>query len=169
MIDLQGIPKSRMFIAQIIPLVRWQSKPVIPLTPISPPVLRPQAEEQHGAADTRQHVEGKADAEPSRVSRRFGRDEDVRGHERGAIAAADLERGADDTLVARAQVVHVPYHQDRHRDVHAAGDGEEAEIASAGWIGLGQLDGPSDRGEGYAQHRESVAVGDSVAEPCCGD
>ena len=167
--NLQGIPKTRMFIAQITQLVRWQRKTLIPLPPLPAPVLSSQAEDQNGAADARQHVEGEADAESRRVSGRFGRDEDVRGDEGGAVAAADLEGGADDAFVARAQVVHVPHHQDRHRDVYACGDGEEAEIASARRVGLGEFEDPSDRGEGHAQHRESIAVAYSVAEPCDGD
>ena len=158
-----------MIIAQIMQLVRWQSQTLIPLPPLPPPVLSPQAEEQNGAADTRQNIEGEADAESGRVPGRFGRDEHVRGDERGAVPTADLEGGADDAFVAGAQVVHVPDHEDRHRDVYASGDGEEAEIASAHWIGLGEFDDPSDRGQGHAQHRESITVGYPVAEPCDGD
>ena len=158
-----------MFIAQIIQLVRRQSKTIIPLTPISPLILGPQAPKQNGAADARQHVEREADAEPGRVPGRFGRDEHVRGHERGAVPAADLERGADDALVSRAQVVHVPHHQYGHHDVYPRGDGEEAEIAGYHRVGLGQFDDPSDHGQGHAQHRESVPVGYPVAEPCHGD
>lgn len=158
-----------MFIAQIVQLIRWQSKTIIPLTSLSPPVLSSQAKEENGAADARQHVEREADAEAGRVSGCFGRDEHVRGHERSAVPAADLEGRANDTFVPRAQVVHVPHHQDRHRYIYACGDGEEAEIASAHWVGLGEFNDPSDHGQGHAQHRESVTVGYSVAEPCYGD
>ena len=52
-IYLQGIPKTRMFVAQITQLVRRQRKTAIPLPPLPAPVLSPQAKEQNGAANPR--------------------------------------------------------------------------------------------------------------------
>ena len=168
-IYLQGVPKTRMFITQIMQLIRRQSQTLIPLPSLPASILSSQAQEQHRAADGRQHIEREADAETRRVPGRFGGNEHVGGDQRSAIAAADLERGADDSFIARAQVVHVPHHQDRHRDVYACGDGEQAEIAGAHWVGLGEFNDPADCGEGGTQHGECVTVGYPVAEPCDGD
>ena len=135
-----------MIIAQILQLKPRQRKTIIPLPSLPAPILSSQAPEQSGAADSRQHIEREADTEARGVFRGLGRNEDVGGDERGTVAAADLERGANDAFIARARIVHVPDHEHRHQDIDACGDGEEAEVASAHGIGLGEFDDPADRG-----------------------
>ena len=126
-----------MIVAQIVQLALRKSETTISQPSISTPIFGPQPEEQSRATDTRHHVKREPNAETLRIPRRMTGDDDVLRNECGGIAASDLERGANDTPVARSEIVQIPDDEDGHEDVHAARDGEQAEIANADGIGLG--------------------------------
>lgn len=123
-----------------------------------------QAEEQDRATQSREDVEGEADAEAEGIPGSLGGNEDIRRDESGAVAAAELEGGADRPLVATAEVVHKPDDKDGHEDVDSSGAAVDAKVAHRRGARLGELDAPAHGREDDAEHAEGVAVRKPVAE-----
>lgn len=137
-----------MIVAQIVQLALRKSETAISQSSIPTPVFGPQPNEQDGATDAGHDVEREPHTETLRIPRGVTGDEDVLRDECGAIAASDLKGGADDTSVARSEIVQIPDDEDGHEDVHSRRDGEQAEIANTDRICLRQFDRPSDHADG---------------------
>lgn len=155
-----------MFIAQVGQLLAVQAPAIIPPARVAPAVFPSQAEEQDSAAESREDVEGEADAETDGVSRSLGGNEDIGRNEGGAVAAAELEGGADRPLVAAAEVVHEPDDENRHENVDSGGAAVDAKVAHRRGARLCQLDAPAHGREDDAEHAKGVAVREPVAEVC---
>lgn len=91
-----------MIIAQVGQVLAVHAPALIPRAPVAPAVFTSQTEEQDGAAEPSEDVECEADAEADRVSGSLGGNEDVGRNEGGAVAATELEGGADRLLIAAA-------------------------------------------------------------------
>lgn len=153
-----------MVVPQVGQLLAVDAPAVIPRARVAPAVFTSQAEEQDGAAESRENVEGEANAEAGGIPGSLRGNEDVGRDESGAVATTELEGGANRPLVASAQVVHEPDDEDGHEDVDAGGTAIDAKVAHCRGARLRELDAPAHGREDNAKHAEGVAVREPVAE-----
>lgn len=153
-----------MAITQVGQLLAVEAPAIISRPAIAPAVFTSQAEKQDGAAESCEDVEGETDTEADGVTGSLGGNEDVGRDESGAVASPQLEGGADRPLVAAAEVVHEPDHEDGHEDVDPRRATVQAKVACRRGARLRELDAPAHGREDDAQHAEGVAVREPVAE-----
>ena len=158
-LDLVSESKPRMIVAQVIDFLRRKLVAVIAFTGIPRAILVPQSAKEDGSRNYRKPEQTKTHTKTDRIRRRLIRDINIARNNPTEIAKAELNRRGNGALIVACHVVTQPADSDGLRDIAAAGDEVDAEIADSDTeVFLAEEDGVADCGYEHAGYDEGVAV-----------
>lgn len=154
-----------MIITQIIPLLSRQLQPMISLPLRAQAILTHHIHQKQETCRPANPHHPQTNPIARGIARRLRVIEDITRNQPAAVPEPDLKRRRNRLLVVPAHVVAQPAHQDRLRQISAAGDGEDGKVARAHrHRRLAQQNHVSDRRDETARQREEVPMAEAVAE-----